>query len=154
MAVNSSGSGLQGWRRYAAAAFIGVWLSIQIGAPLAQKFGFDPLGLRYRYARYSWAMFSRPVPRYEVSLFRTRGAGAREPIPGIERFVRGYRSPAPMPMVAIYSSEDEVLERFTRLVTAMARERRDGYAYVASIRWTANHAGAAGPVDVRADATP
>jgi hypothetical protein len=136
-----------------ALTFISVWLSIQVVVPLVQKLGFDASGLRYRYARYSWAMFSRPVPRYEVSIFRTRGAGDREPIPGIERYVRGYRSPDPMPMTSIYSSDDEVLDRFTRLVTALARERRDGYAYVASIRWTANHPGVSVPVEVRSDAT-
>jgi hypothetical protein len=150
-AANSS---VQGWRRYAAVAFISVWLCVQLVVPLTQKLGVDPFALRYRYARYSWAMFSRPVPRFEVSIFRMRAGGDREPVPGIERYVRGYRSPAPMPMIAIYSSDAEVLDRFTRLVTTLARERHDGYAYVASIRWTANHPGGSKSVEIRADATP
>jgi hypothetical protein len=152
--VDTAGSRVQGWRRYAALAFIGAWLGVQLAVPLVQKLGVDPFAPRYRYARYSWAMFSRPVPRFEVSIFRTRGAGEREPVPGIERYVRGYRSPAPMPMIAIYSSDEEVLDRFTRLVSTLARERHDGYAYVASIRWTAKHSGASDSVEIRADAAP
>jgi hypothetical protein len=99
-------------------------------------------------------MFSRLVPRYEVSLFRKRGEGDGEPIPDIERYVYGFRSPEPMSMLAIYSSEAEVLDRFTRLVAAIARERRDGYTYVAAIRWTAHRPGHSDYVELRADATP
>jgi hypothetical protein len=131
-----------------------MWLAVQIAVPFVQKFDLEGPGLSYRYARYSWAMYSRLVPRYEVSLFRTRGAGDREPIPDIGRYVRGYRSPEPMPMMARYTSESEVLDRFTRLVTAIARERRDGYTYVASIRWTANRPGVSDLAELRADAVP
>ena len=121
------------WRRYATTAFIVLWLGIQIVVPLLQKFELPTF--RYRWARYSWAMFSRLGPRYEVTLFRTRGAGDPEPVPEIGRYVRGYRSPEPMSMTAAYWSEDEVHDRFSRLVTYLARERRDGYTYVASIHW-------------------
>ena len=41
-----------------------------------------------------------------------------------------------MPMLALYVSEDEVHDRFSRLVSYLAREQRDGYTYVARIRWT------------------
>jgi len=152
--ADTAGFSVRGWRRYAALTFIAVWLAIQVTVPLVQKLGGDPFAPRYRYARYSWAMFSRPVPHFEVSIFRTRGAGDREPVPGIDRYVRGYRSPAPMPMIAIYSSDAEVLDRFTRLVTTLARDRHDGYAYVALIRWTANHPGGADSMEIRADAAP
>jgi len=51
------------------------------------------------------------------------------------RYVRGYRSPDPMRMDAAYWSEDEVLDRLGRLVAFIARDRRDGYTYVATVRW-------------------
>jgi hypothetical protein len=153
MAVaDATASGRCRWRRYATAAFIMAWLAIQIVVPFVQKFELP--SLRYRYARYSWAMYSQLGPRYEVSLFRTRGAGDHEPIPDIGRYVYRYRSPDPMPMIAAYQSADEVLDRFTRLVGAIARERRDGYTYVASIRWTSNRPGATASAELRADAAP
>jgi hypothetical protein len=141
-------------RRRLTVTFIVVWFAIQITVPFVQKFDLEGPRLSYRYARYSWAMFSRLVPRYEVSLFRTRRPGEREAIPDIGRYVHGYRSPEPMPMRAIYSSESEVLDRFARLVTSIARERRDGYTYVASIRWTANRPGVSDLAELRVDAVP
>jgi hypothetical protein len=145
---------VNGLRRFAIVAFIVIWLGVQVTVPLIQKFELDRPGLPYRYTRYSWAMFSRLVPRYEVSLYRTRGTGDREPIPGIGRHVRGYRSPDPMPMLAIYTSEAEVLGRYRGLLEAIARERRDGYTYVAAIRWTAHPPGTADRAELRVDATP
>jgi hypothetical protein len=53
----------------------------------------------------------------------------------MQRYVRGYRSPEPMRMRASYWSENEVLDRLARLVTFIARDRHDGYTYVASIQW-------------------
>ncbi len=146
-------SPLTGWRRHAAGAFIVVWLAVQIAVPVAQKLDLGAPGSPYRYARYSWAMFSRLVPRYEVRLYRTRAGGAPEAIPDMDRWVHGYRSPEPMRMSAIYTSEGEVLDRFSGLVRAIARERGDGYTYVAAIRWTANRPSGADSVEVRADAT-
>lgn len=137
-------------RRYAITAFIVLWLAVQIVVPLVQKFELPTF--RYRWARFSWAMFSRLGPRYEVHLFRTRGAGD-EPIPEIGRHVRGYRSPEPMRLIALYVTEDEVHDRFSRLVTHLAREQRDGYTYVASIRWTGyRRPGVPGLVEFRAAA--
>jgi hypothetical protein len=146
-------SEVSGWRRYATGAFIVLWLGTQIVVPLVQKFELPTF--RYRWARFSWAMFSRLGPRYEVTLFRTRGAGDAEPIPEIGRYVRGYRSPDPMPMMAAYWSEDEVHDRFSRLVTYLASEQRDGYTYVASIHWI-RYQGPDVPsrVEFRAHATP
>jgi hypothetical protein len=146
-------SDLSGWRRHAAAAFIVVWLGVQILIPLVQKFELP--GFQYRWARYSWGMFSRLGPRYEVRLFRTRGGGGAEPIPEMARYVRGYRSPEPMAMYAAYWSEDEVLDRFSRLVAYIARERRDGYAYVAAVEWI-RYQRADLPVrmELRAESTP
>lgn len=137
--------------RHATTAFIVAWLSVQLVVPLAQKFELP--ALHYRWARYSWAMFSRLGPRYEVRLFRTRSGADAEPIPDIAHHVRGYWSPAPMSMTARYVSEDEVHQRFARLVDHLARQRRDGYTYVASIRWTAHQrAGVAGLIEFRATA--
>ncbi len=129
-----TGPEIRGWHRHAAIAFIIAWLSVQIVVPLVQKFEIPTF--RYRWARFGWAMYSRLVPRYEVRLFRVWGAGPPEAIPNIERYVSGYRSPEPMPMMALYVSEDEVYDRFSRLVSYIAREQRDEYTYVASIRWT------------------
>ncbi len=126
---------VSGSRSYATAAFIVLWLVIQIVLPFVQKFELPTF--RYRWARFSWAMYSRLGPRYEVRLLRTRDGGVAEPIPDVSRYVRGYRSPEPLPMIAMYVSEDEVHDRFFRLVTHIARDRHDGYTYVASIRWTA-----------------
>ena len=122
-----------GWRRHAAVTFIVLWLAVQLLVPLVQKFELP--GLHYRWARYSWAMFSRPGPRYEIRLFRTRYGGSAEPIPEVGRYVRGYRSPEPMARYAPYWTEDELLDRLSRLVTHIARDRRDGYTYVAAVRW-------------------
>jgi hypothetical protein len=139
------------WARHATAAFIVLWLAVQIGVPLVQKFELPTF--RYRWARFSWAMFSRLAPRYEVQLFRTRGAGDPEPIPDIDRDVRGFRSPEPMRTIAYYVTEDEIIDRFSRLVAHLARERRDGYTYVASIRWTAyQRADMPARVELRAEA--
>ena len=131
--MGSSSSELSGWRRRGAAAFIVLWIGVQVLIPLGQK--FPPPDFRYRWARYSWGMFSQLRPRYEVRLFRTRGGGAAEPIPEMGRYVRGYRSPDPMRVDAAYWSEDEVLDRLSRLVAFIARERRDGYTYVATVQW-------------------
>jgi hypothetical protein len=123
-----------GWRRRGAAAFIVLWLSVQVLVPLLKK--FEPPGFHYRWARYTWGMFSSIGPGYEVRLFRTRRSEGVEPIPEIGRYVRGYRSPDPMRMRAAYWSEAEVLDRFSRLVSFIARDRHDGYTYGASIDWT------------------
>lgn len=131
--MDASPSGLSGWHRRGAATFIVLWIAVQILVPLWQK--FPPPDFHYRWARYSWGMFSSIGPRYEVRLFRTRGTGGEEPIPEMPRYVRGYRSPEPMRMRAIYWSEDEALDRLARLVAFIARDRHDGYTYVASVQW-------------------
>ncbi len=122
-----------GWRRHAAAAFIVLWLAVQLLVPLVQKFELP--GFHYRWARYSWGMFSRLGPRYEIRLYRTRDGGGAEPIPDVGRYVRDYRSPEAMATYAAYWTEDEVLDRFARLVTHIAGDRRDGYTYVAAVQW-------------------
>jgi hypothetical protein len=40
-----------------------------------------------------------------------------------------------MARYAAYWTEDELLDRLSRLVTFIARERHDGYTYVASVQW-------------------
>jgi hypothetical protein len=132
--MSSLTTGTSGWRRRAAVAFIALWLSVQVLVPLLQKFG--PPDFQYRWARYSWGMFSVIGSTYEVRLFRTRGDGGAEPVPEVGRYVRGYRSPDPMRLRTVYWSEAEVLDRFSRLLSFIARDRHDGYTYVASIQWT------------------
>jgi len=127
-------TGTSGWRRRGAVAFIALWLSIQVLVPLLQK--FEPPDFHYRWARYSWGMFSLIGSHYQVRLFRMQEGGGAEPIPEVGRYVRGYRSPDPMHMRTVYWSEAEALDRFSRLVSFIARDRRDGYTYVASIQWT------------------
>ena len=121
------------WRRHGAAVFIVAWLALQLVVPLVQKFELP--GFHYRWARYSWGMFSRLGPRYEIRLFRTRGENAPEPIPDVSRYMHGYQSPGPMFRYAAYWSEDELLDRLQGLVDHIARERHDGYTYVAAVRW-------------------
>lgn len=113
--------------------FIALWIAVQVIIPFTQKFELP--SLRYRYGRFSWAIFSRLVPVYEARLFRVNRAGQQEAIPDIDRCVAGYRSPEPMRRDAMYVTPQEVQDRLTRLVTYIARERRDGYEYVASVRW-------------------
>jgi hypothetical protein len=132
--MGSLTTGTSRWGRRGAAAFIALWLSIQVLVPWLQK--FPPPDFQYRWARYSWGMFSFVGSRYEVRLFRTADRGDTEPIPEMGRYVRGYRSPEPMRLRTVYWSEAEVLDRFSRLVSFIARDRRDGYTYVASIQWT------------------
>jgi hypothetical protein len=81
-------------------------------------------------------MYSKLGSRLEVSLYRTKGEeGTREPIPGVGRFVFGYRSPEPMHVATFYESDTEALERFAALIQFIAREQNDDYTYVASGRW-------------------
>ena len=132
--MSSLTTGTSGWRRRGVAVFIAVWLSVQVLVPLLQKFA--PPDFQYRWARYSWGMFSLIGSTYEVQLFRTQGDGGVEPVPEVGRYVRGYRSPDPMRMRTVYWSEAEALDRFSRLLSFIARDRHDGYTYVAYIRWT------------------
>ena len=109
------------------------WIVFQVAAPFFQKFELP--SFRYRYARFSWAMYSRLVPVYELRLFRLNKAGQEEAIPGIERYVKGYQSPGPMRKRLVYMTPQEFRERLERLATFIAKERQDGCSYVASVRW-------------------
>jgi hypothetical protein len=122
-----------GGRRYLVRAFIILWLTVQTVGPFVQKFEIP--SFRYRYARFSWAMFTRALPVYDAALFRINETGEREPIPDIDRYIPGYQSPNPMRLKVHYLTVEEVQDRFARLITQIARDRSDGYVYVASIHW-------------------
>ena len=81
-------------RRRLISGFIVVWLAAQIIVPFVRKFDFPRL--RYRYATFSWAMYSKPALVYDVSLFRRGKPGQSEAIPNVRQFVQGYQSPEPM----------------------------------------------------------
>ncbi len=120
-------------RRRLISGFIVVWLAAQIIVPFVRKFDFP--SFRYRYATFSWAMYSKPALVYDVSLFRSGKPGQSEAIPNVEQFVYEYQSPQPMRMREYYRSESEVQERFARLITHIARRSDDGHTYVVSIHW-------------------
>ena len=121
-------------RKYLISAWIVIWLAIQILVPLFRK--FDLPHLRYRYATFSWAMYSKPALLYDVSLFRINPLGQKESIPHIEQFVRGTHSPQPMRMREYYRSETEIKERLTRLVAHIARHEPDHDRRIGvSVQW-------------------
>ncbi len=114
--------------------FIILWLTAQITIPFVRTFDLQHGG--YRYALFSWAMYSKPAVIYDVSLFRIAPSGHPEAIPDIKQFVEGYRSPQPMRMREYYRSETEIKKRLVDLVTHIAqKQHRAGYRYGASIRW-------------------
>ncbi len=121
-------------RRRLISGFIVTWLAVQIMVPFVRKFDFP--SFRYRYATFSWAMYSKPALVYDVSLFRTgKAPGQFEPIPNIGQFVHGCQSPEPMRTHEYYRSEAEIQERFTRLITHIAGKAGDGHKYVVKIHW-------------------
>lgn len=113
--------------------FIVFWLAVQILIPFVRKFDFPHF--RYRYATFSWAMYSKPALIYEISLFRINASGQREAIPNSGKILYGYRSPEPMQQREYYLSEAQVQERFERLVTSIARQMKNGHGYGVSVRW-------------------
>src|SRR5215469_12420746 len=122
-----------GWRRYFSLAFIYLWLAIQIGGPFTQKFELP--SLRYRYARFAWAMYSQPSAHIEVTMYRTDDQGElREAIPDIARYGVWYRSPETMHLGDSFDTELEAKERFAALIRFIAKKQRDGYTYVVSGR--------------------
>lgn len=121
-----------GRQRRVVGAFIAVWLALQIGLPLVRKFELP--SLRYRHRTYGWSMFSRPERRLTVDLHRRDVTGRREPIPGLERFVRGMPVPGE-PWHLPYRSEPEVEAWLARLVEHVAQRSTAGWEYVATVRW-------------------
>ena len=108
---------------------IALWLGLQIGVPLVRKFELPTL--RYRYASYSWAMFSRPSDPKTLDLHRRNASGRREPIPGLDRFVSDIPGqPWRMP----YRSDAEIDAWITRLVEHIAERSEAGWEYVAVLR--------------------
>ena len=120
-------------RRRLISGFIIAWLAVQIIVPFVRKIDFPHF--RYRYATFSWAMYSKPALIYDVSLFRTDKPAQSEAIPTMGQFVYGYQSPQPMRIREYYRSRDEVQEWFARLITDIARRAHDNRTYVVSIRW-------------------
>lgn len=120
-------------RRNLISILIVVWLSLQIAIPFARKFGTFPF--HYQYATFSWAMFSKPAIRYEVSIFRKNRDGVKEAIPDIGRFVYGYRSPELMKQRNHYRSPAEIKDRFAQLVRHIAERSDSNFQYSVEIRW-------------------
>ena len=113
--------------------FVLGWIVLQVVFPFFQKFELP--SLKFRYARFSWGMYSRLVPVYEMRFLRINSAGQEEAIPDINHYVKGYQSPDPMIRRAIYAKPEEILNRQQRLVTFMAEQHQDGYRYKVNIRW-------------------
>ncbi len=109
------------------------WLLIQTAVPFFRKFNLAPF--QYRYATFSWAMYSKPALHYEVSLFRKNKHGQKEPIPNIERFVYGYQSLQSMPQREYYQTAAEIKDRFIRLVNYITAQEDPKFQYGVSIRW-------------------
>ncbi len=120
-------------RRYLISGFIFTWLAVQITVPFFRKFDFPHF--RYRYATFSWAMYSKPALVYDVSLFRRGKPGQSEAIPNVGQFVHEYQSPQPMRIREYYRSEVQVQEQFARLIRHIAKQADDGRTYVVSIHW-------------------
>ncbi len=120
-------------RRRLISGFIVIWLAVQIMVPFVRKFDFP--SFHYRYATFSWAMYSKPALVYDVSLFRTDKPAQSEAIPNVGQFVHEYQSPQPMRMREYYRSRHEVQEQFARLITHIARRADDSRTYVVSIHW-------------------
>ena len=110
------------------------WLGLQLVVPFVLK--FDLRTGEYHYSRWAWAMFSRLPLEYEVELYRESAAGAREPWPDLDDIWRGVQTGRRVD--TRYASRSEVEDRFAALVAHVARERRDGWTYVAELRWTEN----------------
>ena len=120
-------------KRCLVSGFIVAWLAVQIIVPFVRKFDFPRF--HYRYATFSWAMYSKPALVYDVSLFRADKSTPSEAIPNVGQFVDGYRSPEPMRMREYYRSRAQVQERFALLITQIAKQTDDGRSYVVSIHW-------------------
>jgi len=109
-----------------------VWLVLQIGIPFFRKFGTFPF--TYRYATYSWAMFSKPRVHYEVSLFRRNSNGDKETIPDVAQFTSEYHS-AKTRASDYYRTPAEIKDRFTHLVNYIAEREDPNFEYGVSIHW-------------------
>lgn len=115
------------------AGLILVWLTLQIVIPFARK--FDLPHFQYRYATFSWAMYSKPGLYYDVSLYCEGPEGIRKGIPDIKKYVREYASPEPLSMHDYYRTKDQIQDWHARLVKAIAKNKKDGALYGVSIRW-------------------
>ena len=123
-----------GKRRFLVGAFIILWLAVQIIVPFVNKFELP--SFRYRnIANFGWSPFSTPSMVYELSLYAEGEDGEKEPIPNIERYVMGLRSPGPIRLTAPNYGVEHVQNRYARLVTHIAKDRQDGRIYVVSIHW-------------------
>jgi hypothetical protein len=123
-----------GPRRFLVGAFCVAWLAVQVVVPFANQFELP--SLRFRpISTFAWSMYSFPTLVYEVRLYIRAEDGSEETIPDVGRYVAGLSSPAPVPRRDPNSTAEEVQARYARLISFIARDRRDGRLYTASIRW-------------------
>ncbi len=114
--------------------FIAVWIFVQMAIPFIRKFELSPF--KYRYATYSWAMFSKPALRYEVSFFRKKPGGEKEAIPDMNKFDFRYRSPESTSRNEYYQSTAEIKNRFRQLIQYIAQHEDPNFKYGVLLRWT------------------
>ena len=81
-------------------------------------------------------MYGRLPIVYDVILYRDQGDGTLYAIDGLNRYVRGLRSPGPTRRNEHYRSVEEVERWYAELVTVLAAEA--GGRYVAVIHWQSN----------------
>lgn len=126
--------------------FITAWLAVQVGVPLVRKFG-PPDWPRYRYATFSWAMFSRINQHFEVTAFRREaGTSERQPVPRMDLYARGFNDEGVRVVPAeAYRTREQVKEHFAALARHVAGRRADEAWYGVSIRF---RAGPEGPEEV------
>lgn len=118
--------------RAAVALFIVAWLAVQILVPFVRKFELP--GFRYRFATFSWAMFSHEPVRYSVTLFRISDEGRREPIPGIDLVAPGFATPEQQRFDS-YRSIKQIQAWYRALIEHVAERAGDGRTYGVSVRW-------------------
>jgi hypothetical protein len=99
---------------------------------------FELPSFRYRYAKFSWAMFARPPLLYELEIYRISREGKKEPIPHIKQYLPWYRPPGPLILNHSYYSVEEAQIRLSRLTTMIAEREGTEDSYVASVHWIRN----------------
>jgi hypothetical protein len=115
-------------------AFCAAWLAVQAVVPFVNKFELPSLRFR-TISTFGWSMYSFPSLAYELRLSVRAEDGSEEAIPDVGRYVAGLTSPGPVTLRAPNDTAEEVQDRYAGLISAIARDRRDGRLYTASIRW-------------------
>ena len=125
-------------RRLFIRVLISVWLFFQIAIPFFKKFEF-PI-CHYRFARFSWAMMSRPVITFQVSLFKRSANGKKEAVPNVAKYDRHF-SPtgvAKMRVGGDYYTAEEIENWYSQLVQYISNQNGKNSTYGISIEWDRN----------------